>query len=177
MRLLLRSILALALVACASIGGVAYAAKKFDPTNEKIVVHESIADVKLGQSVSAAKRAWKGNVRCHPQGDAAGCLWGSASNGGHLGFIYARGRDRVFQITVVATAKRGKNVFSKPLTTVKTSKGIGIGSRFSAAKRAYPGGSRDGYQYSIKRGKVTTTFGITADGRISDIVIENVSVW
>lgn len=170
-----RSFPALALAALltfASIAGGASAAKKFDPSNKKIVVNKSIAGVKLGQSIDAAKNAWNGDASCHPKGDAAACQWGSEGRGGFLSFIYARGIDDVFQVSIIASAKHGQNVFRKPLTTVKTSKGIGLGSKRSAVKRAYPGGSSETYQYLIVRGKVSTNFQFTADRRVSSITIE-----
>jgi hypothetical protein len=136
------------------------------------VINHSIAGVALGQSVGAAKRAWKGDVTCRPQGDAAACKWGSATKGGHLSFSYARGINVILQTSIVATARHGQNIFRKPLTTVKTTKGIGLGSKLSAVKRAYPGGSSQTYRYDIARGKLSTSFLITADHRVAAMIIE-----
>lgn len=169
-----RSILPLVLaglLAFLSIVGVAYAAK-FDPSNKKIVIHKSIAGVKLGQSIEAAKRAWQGDVRCGRQGDATSCLWGSGSERkGRLGFVYATGTDRVFQVSISAGISDHKSVYRKPLTTVKTSKGIGLGSKRSAVKRAYPGGSNVN-GYCVDRGTtVSTTFNFDEGGRVAIITM------
>src|SRR3954447_5288046 len=127
------------LLACASIAAIARATPTFDPSHKRIVIHDSIAGVRLGQSIKAAKRAWHGAGRCGGHGDATACLWGSERKG-HLGFIYATGTDRVFQVNIIAGISEHKSVYRKPLKTLKTSKGIGLGSTKSAVKRAYPGG-------------------------------------
>jgi hypothetical protein len=63
-----------------------------------------------------------------------------------------------------------------PLTTVKTSKGIGLGSRKSAVKRAYPGGSNDTdgckctVEYELVRGRDSTNF-FFEGGRATSITI------
>jgi hypothetical protein len=147
------------LLACVSIAAIANAAPTFDPSHKRIVIHNSIAGVKLGQSIKGAKRAWRGAGRCGGHGDATACLWGSERKG-HLGFVYATGTDRVFQVSISAGISEHKNVYRKPLTTLKTSKGIGLGSKKSAVKRAYPGGrSINGpIDYCIRRGNTTTTF-------------------
>src|SRR4051795_6415095 len=138
----------------------ATAAAKFDFPHKRIVVNSSIAGVKLGQSAKAAKRAWHGAARCHRQGDAMACSRGSERKG-HAGFVYAAGTDRVIQVNLLAgTSALHKIVFRKPFTTLKTSKGIGLGSRKAAVKKAYPGGrSVNGpADYCVKKGNTTTTF-------------------
>lgn len=159
-----------ALLALVSIGGIAYAAK-FDPSNKKIVIHKSIAGVKLGQSIKDAKKAWKGHGRCGRAGDATTCSWGSERKG-HLGFVYATGTDRVFQVSISAgvSPPPPKSVYPKPLSRVKTSKGIGLGSKKSALKRAYPGG-RSGNGYCIRRGNTTTTFNFGEHSRVAIITL------
>jgi hypothetical protein len=159
------------LLAFVSIVGVAYAAK-FDPSNKQIAIHKSIAGVKVGQSIEAAKQAWHGDVRCGGHGDATSCLWGGGSERkGHLGFVYATGTDRVFQVSISAGTIDHKVAYRKPLTTVKTSKGIGLGSKRSAVKRAYPGGSNVN-GYCIDRGTtVSTTFNFDENGRVFIITI------
>jgi hypothetical protein len=154
----------LAVLLALSLPAIATAAAAFDPSHKRIVIHSSIAGVKLGQSIKGAKRAWHGAAKCSGHGDATTCNWGTERKG-HLGFIFARGTDRVIQVSISAgTSALHKSVFRKPLTTVKTSKGLGLGSKKSAVKKAHPGGhSRDGPDYCIKRGNTTTTF--VFDGR------------
>lgn len=174
-----RSLLPIVLAALAAfvlVAGIAYAARRFDPSHRTIVIHRSIAGVRLGQSVSAAKRAWKGDVSCSPQGDAAACLWrGGGERLGQMGFIYARGVDKVDGVSINAgTSALHQTIFRKPLTTLKTSRGIGLGSRSSAVRKAYPGGTRPGpFQYSVTRGKAATMFVFTEKRRVSAITIEN----
>jgi hypothetical protein len=161
------------LLALVSIAGIAYAAKPFDPSNKKIVIHSSIAGVKLGQSIGAAKGAWRGAAKCGSQGDAVGCNWGSERKG-YLSFGYARGTDRVDQVTIFAGISEHKNVYRKPLTTLKTSKGIGLGSKKSAVKRAYPGGRKDGSfpnSYCLHRGNTVTRFFFDERNRAFEIIL------
>jgi hypothetical protein len=136
----------------------ATAAAKFDPSHKRIVINSSIAGVKLGQTPRAAKSAWKGRVKCHRKGEAHACGFGSERRG-HLGFIYASESKPVFQVSILAgISALHRPVFSKPFTTLKTSKGIGLGSKKSAVKRAYPGGTSSGAEYCVKRNNTTTTF-------------------
>src|SRR3954454_20576692 len=137
----------------------ATAAAAFDPPNKRIVINTSIAGVKRGQSPKAAKAVWKGAAKCSGHGDATTRHVGSERKG-HLGYVFARGTDRVFQVNIIGgTSALHKSVYRKPLTKVKTSKGIGLGSKKSAVKRAYPGGrSESSADYCVKRGNTTTTF-------------------
>jgi hypothetical protein len=162
------------LLAGVSIAAIANAAPTFDPSHKRIVIHSSIAGVKLGQSPKAAKRAWHGAGRCGGHGDATTCNWGTERKG-HLGFIYATGTDRVFQVNILAgISALHKSVYRKPLTTLKTSKGIGLGSKRSSVKRAYPGGrsiNGPGVDYCIRRGNTTTTFNFDERLRVAGITM------
>ncbi len=164
-----------ALLAFVSIAGIALA-KTFDPSNKRIVLHESIAGVKVGQSPGAAKAAW-GGARCIKKGESLACRWrGSSERKGSLSFIYATGTDRVSQVSTNAgiSAPPPRSVYPKPLSTVKTSKGIGLGSKRSALKKAHPGGkSVDGpsIDYCLKRGNTTTVFQFGERLRVNAITI------
>lgn len=157
------------LVAALSFASVAVAvaapAKPFKPASKQIVPGKSIGGVTIGQSPAKAKAAWHGAAACNkPVGSAPlVCDWvGSAAKGQGVASYIARA-GRVTSVSVIARGgANGTYVFKAPLTTLRTTKGIGLGSAQAAVVSAYPNAKLNetpsNLDYDLKQGAVTTTF-------------------
>jgi hypothetical protein len=154
---------------------VAAQAKLPSPKSKTIVFGKSIAGVKLGMSLDAAKKVWGTGSIC---ADSVGatvtttkCSWADKKNGSAT-FTTTNGK-----VTVISLSPAVKNVLkqqfklSGPITAFKTSKGIAIGSTLKALQKAYPK-AKDGAAdtLAIRSGSVVTSFG-NENGKISVISI------
>lgn len=134
--------------------------------DKTIVVGKSIGGVKLGSSGAAAKKAWGGAAGCALFGTAS-CIYRAAgstqSNTGEGSFDFPNGKVRTVYISAPMGAKGP--IYKAPLSTPKTDKGIGLGSKLSAIKKAYPKVKVSGNYVTLAgKGGVTTTFTMYGSG-------------
>ena len=141
------------------------------PTSTKIVPGQSLAGVKLGQSVAAANQAWGGGGSCQ----SSSCIFLAdrdprGFNGrGYFGFA----GDKVTNVFIQPPrTPTGVIKYTGPLMKLKTAKNIGLGSRLTSLKRAYPKVKLIGTAlWSLKSGKRQTTFSFNL-GRIYQVTID-----
>jgi hypothetical protein len=147
---------ACALIAALALPGAA-AAKLPSFPSKLIEPAKSIAGVKLGQSQKAAKSAWGSGKECTFQNGFGNCSFTGDAQGNAQ---WAAVDGKVVDVSISAGYDGVKPHFGGPLLTLKTSKGIGIGSTLKAAKAAYPSGKvYTGTVLSVPgKGKSYTTF-------------------
>ncbi len=159
-RSLLLPILVLALLVPAA---TALAASFPKPADDTIKVPTTIAGVKIGMAEAKAKAAWgAGRGKCESSATTGNaiCIYGSEHTTGGYGRIdFAAGKVRHVQIfTGETTSGDQLATASGALLKIETAGGIGLGSKFSDLKKAYPQGEAAGdvgsesYQYRL-RGK------------------------
>jgi hypothetical protein len=147
--------------ACALIAALALpgaAAAKLPAFPSKVIEPaKSIGGVKLGATLKSAKAAWGTNKDCFFEKGNGTC---SYQNGKQGNAQWSGVEGKVVDISISAGYNGTDPYFGGPLLTLKTSKGIGIGSSLKSAKQAYPGGKV--YQGSVLsvpgKGKSFTTF-------------------
>jgi hypothetical protein len=149
--------------------------------SDLIVPNRSLAGVPIRSTYKEAVRAFSSGARgCST---TKGCVF-RASNGATFSIIFARlsanSKPIAAEISILTgESSSGKPLFSGPLTALKTSSGIGIGSSASAVKRAYPhatGSARKG-QYVVQGStKVQSTRFTIDDGRVSGISMVGVAL-
>ena len=141
----------------------AFAASMPKPTDSTIKVPTTIAGVKIGMAEAKAKAAWgAGRGKCESSeltGNAI-CIYGEEhGTNGFARIDFQAGKVRHVQVFGGETTS-GKQLITAAgvLLKIKTSGGIGIGSKFSDLKKAFPKGEVAGdvgsesYQYRL-RGK------------------------
>ncbi len=136
-------------------------------SDKTIVVGKSIGGVKLGMGAAAAKKAWGGAKGCALFGTAS-CIYRPAgetqSSAGEGSFGFPGGK--VTSVYIAAPIGAKGPVYKAPLSTPKTDKGIGIGSKLAAAKKAYPKAKLSGTYLTVAgKGGVTTTFQFYGDDK------------
>ena len=127
-------------------------------SNNKIEINKQIGGVKLGAGKASGVKAWgKKGSRC----EATFCQWDTGQGYvGYANFSFVRGND-ISAINLDGSYGRdGKARFPKQLRGPKTSKGIGIGSKKRALKKAYPKAKDLGTAFRIKKGRRETFFQI-----------------
>jgi hypothetical protein len=139
--------------------------KPADPTG---VVPTSIAGMKLGLSEAKAKAAWgAAGATC----SETRCYWGKTDS--PQGYAYIEFFEhKVLGISVYGG--RGKegvllSTAAKPIMAMKAKNGVGIGSKISQVKAAYPkgtqsGGPGDSTFYWTVKGKGGAMFDFIFDG-------------
>jgi hypothetical protein len=167
-RILVLLVLALALLVPASLALGASSLPK--PKSSKLVVPTSLAGIKTGMSEAAAKAAWgeRGTCETSSSSGRSRCEYGDTS--GSTGSAYIECADGKVLNAVVYSGRNAANVLTASATgilgTMKTSDGIGLGSKFSSVKSAYPKGqvedvSKETINYAIKgKGASKFVFGI-----------------
>ena len=111
-------------------------AKLPTPKVTTIVIGKSVAGVKLGMTLTAAKQHWGSGSKCGPAAAAPGsiqCTWSTSSspNGAKLILLSIGGKIRA----IVVDGGPG----GAAIEAFRTSKDIGIGSTAAALKAAHPG--------------------------------------
>jgi hypothetical protein len=166
-------------VATAGLLALAPAAEAAMPkfSSKTIVVNKSIGGVKLGAKSAAGKKAWGAGSVC----DLSNCFWRvrpQDTSKGDARFVFGEdGKIRTIQIDVIRNAK-GKFSFKSPLTAVKTSKNIGIGSKVAALKKAYPKAKDEGGTgnvFTITQGTRLTRFVVDLESkRVTGIALADI---
>jgi hypothetical protein len=150
-------------------------------SNRLLVINKSVAGLRLGARKSRVT-IW-GSGRCHYWSiDQGSCVWpaprshGTGSDTAYVHWINERPRVASLSNYVVDTIRF---VTADPahsrFRSVKTSRGIGIGSSLSAARRAYPHAT---YQPStrallFRSGVVSTEFFFDRRGRLIEINLDS----
>lgn len=155
------ALLALALPAAAS-------AKLPSFPSTSIVIKSSIGGVSLGQSQKNAKAAWgtKGGT-CTFDQNFGSCTFEAGTSGTAQ---WTADDGKVTSVRIYTGTTGSTPNFKTPLTALKTSKGIGIGSTLKAVKQAYPTGKGDKNYWAVggARLKPYTTF-VVSSGRVTQI--------
>jgi hypothetical protein len=152
-----------------------------------IVPNKSIGGVALGATTSAVEKAWGKSGNCEFD-----CIYEAARksetelpSSGTVLLEEKKPGDpkKVWLITLRTGSKvvNGKSIpnFDTPLTKLKTSKGIGLGSKASELARAYPKAKRKGiaggaYYYEITGPKeVATSFSFSETNKVIGINVES----
>jgi hypothetical protein len=131
------------------------------PKSLKAVVPTSLAGIKLGMSEAAAKAAWgeRGTCATSTYSARSRCEYGDTS--GPTGSALIECADAKVIAVVIYSGRNAANVLVPSATgvlgTIKTSDGLGIGSKFSAVKSAYPKGA-------VEAGGETSNYAIDGKG-------------
>jgi hypothetical protein len=142
--------------------------------NRLIVPNKSVGSLKLGQSRSAALAAWGKGTTC----GAGGCVFGKEPTpaSGRAQYSLAatiEGASPTVATIVLEAGPFGKKLnFKTPLASLKTSKGIGLGSTKAQLLRAYPHMTSAGANFYVIPFSPTdeTIFGLLG-GRVNMIAI------
>jgi len=143
---LLAATVVLALLVPASIATAASLPKPADST---VVVPSSIAGIKLGMAEGKAKAAWgasRGKCSVSKETGFGRCEYGSFTGAGGYAIIDFAGK--VTSVSIGAGKDSDGNCVpslgAAVLKKIKTSAGIGLGSKFSQLQKAYPKGTVSG---------------------------------
>jgi hypothetical protein len=163
-RLAIPSTLALGLLLVPAAG-----AKLPEPSVTTIVTGKSVAGVKLGMTLAAAKRKWGAGSKCGAAAAGPGstyCTWSTTSSPQSPKLTLVAIGGKVRAITVDG------GTGGAAIKAFKTSKGIGIGSTKSALQAAYPalGSSLGPDNPSLGSGATITSF-YTKGGRIKSLQV------
>ena len=144
--------------------------------------NHSLGGVKLGSSLAAATAAWGKGGTC----STSGCSYQSTNDrDGTASFLVsattAGGPEVVLSISIDAgllslTGSNPKHNFDTPLSRLKTSSGIGIGSTVKQLHHAYPhlkNGGAPGLYTIPGTGEGFTAFEVL-EGRVSGIQMQSV---
>lgn len=141
-----RTLLCLILLLVFAPASLASGASLPKPDTNLIVVPTSIGGIKVNTPEGRAKAAWGDRGKCTDYGYSGRCEYGSSqTSSGYatIGFF----KHKVSSVNVVA----GSNAKGEQLTTaalalssLRTSGGAGLGTKFSKLKSSYPQGERRG---------------------------------
>jgi hypothetical protein len=107
----------------------------------EIDVPRSIAGVELGMKIDKADREWgrRGDCgRVRERKRIRACVYEGRNERAGRAVIEAARRREVSSVAILAALERGEYVFKGRLTRFETDDGIGLGSRRSDVRKAYP---------------------------------------
>lgn len=150
-----------------------------------IVPNVSIGGLALGAKLSQVTKAWGSTKSCEYQ-----CLYEGGKGKDESAALAsvlleakqpgAPGKVWLMSLNVGFKSVHGESVpsFRTPLTRFKTAKGIGLGSKLSEVKRAYPKAKGSSFQGSgyleiPGPGESRTTFSYAAAKRVTSIAVES----
>ncbi len=144
------------------------------PKSKRIVIGTSVGGVKLGASLSAAKRAWgKGGVcRSGLVSGTTQCSWADKRNG-VASFTTRRGKVIGLALSPPYDASKMTYSYPKAIRAFRTSGGVSLGSTLAQLRAALPAaGDRGQNRWAIATAASITAFTINDDGRIQSITID-----
>ena len=108
------------------------------PDTSLITVPKSIGGVSLGQPLKKADKAWGKTGDCHGDKSFASCQYGDFN--GKKGNASIEANDgEVTSFGIFANFdEKGNPYFKGPMMEFRTAEGIGLSSKASAVKKAYP---------------------------------------
>ncbi len=178
-----RTLLSLALFLALGQAATAAAAPLPKPDTNLIVVPTSIGGISVDLPEGKAKAAWANRGKCSDSDFAGRCEYGSYEGGGGYAAIEFV-KHKVASVNLVA----GRSAKGEQLTTaaaalanLRTSGGIGLGTKFSKLKSSYPRGERQGstsdevFFWTVKgSGKRAMTFALLGSSKkVFQIVLTN----
>lgn len=175
--------LALSAVLVFALATTAYAASKsFSPPTNVIVVNKSIGGIAFGDKAAKAKSKWD-FAKCEKENTSkvGRCTWKGTKKQGQASFGYLNGK--IVSVNFEAGfSSSNPAIFVAPLTKLKTTKGIKLGSTVDATIAAYPGGygvpvdvpNAELSYYNIDNGRVVTRFSFR-NGLVSSIGLGDVN--
>ena len=139
------------------------------PAVTAVVTGKSVAGVKLGMTLPAARARWGAGSKCGAAAAGPGsthCTWSTTSSPQSPKLILLSVGGKVRAITIDG------GTGGAPIKAFKTSKGIGIGSTLAALRTAHPGlGSSLGPDNpTLGSGSTITSFYVKS-GRIKSIQV------
>jgi len=176
-----RAVLGLLLVAALCLPAAASASKFPHPDSTLIKVPKSIGGVKLGGSLKAAAKVWGVRDQCGSYVCSMGAFYGQS---GTAEIAAAQVGPKVVDTVDIRAAADRKGLkrplFVKALGKFETKEGIGLGSRVSALKKAYPQAHKHGeapYTHFVVKGKGKTRMTFDYDRFIGRNLITAVSLY
>jgi hypothetical protein len=168
-----KTLLALTLAIALIPVSAALAASLPKPATTEVVVPTSIAGISIGMSEAKAKAAWgSSRGKCIDTGESGGqCEYGDFDSP-TIGsaYLYFSAKHKVTGVSIFSSRVGTGTYTAKaaaPLLAIKTSGGLGIGSKYSKLKAAYPKGEANGdlsdsqFGYTIKgKGRSSLGFGL-----------------
>lgn len=157
------------------------------PADRTVRVPRAIAGVRIGQRLEDARRAWgpgRGHCEVKPEGFAV-CTYGNDREEGR-GVAYfaadgSRPGSRVYLATIAVGLRLGVvPVYKGPLMSLRTPKGVGLGSKVARLRRAYPRVRADSLGFHLRRHRVEIdfeTFNSLDDHTITTISIERIGAF
>ncbi len=135
------------------------------PKTKTVVAGKSVAGVKLGSSLTAAKAAWGAGSKCGkgatPQ-PTTQCTWSTTPGkspdlGAKLTIVAAKGK------VVAITIANGTGGTKAGIKAFRTTKGIGVGATVAATRKAFPAlgllsGTPSAANADLGSGKTVTSF-------------------
>ncbi len=137
------------------------------PKVKTVVFGKSVAGIKLGTGLAAAKAAWGSGSKCGPaalgpSNPATQCTWSTTPGakpdlGAKLTLVARKGK------VVAITIDDGTGGTKAGIKKFRTSKGIGLGASIAALRKAYPAvpranGNPSAANTELGSGKTVTSF-------------------
>jgi hypothetical protein len=168
-----RSLLALVLVLVLLVPASLALAGLPKPTDPEVVVPTTLGGIKLAMAEAKAKAAWgTSRAKCESVGGAnTRCYYGVGQTPSGYGYFELRDHKVSAAVVYSGSDAGGEPVptAAKSIMEMKTKGGIGIGSKLSAVKAAYPKGelagstSEERFSWGVK-GKGKSAFYFTFEG-------------